>query len=246
MSKAPISKALALITGGTGGIGRAIAAALPLDAYDVIAAARHAPQQPLPPGVAFRACDVSDAAEVRALFAGITSDFGRLDALVCAAGIAGTNSLGARDDDTLWRAIVATNLDGTYHCCKAALPLLPDGSGRIVTIASTLALFGVPDQTAYTAAKHGVLGFTRALALALAPRRIPVNAVCPGWVRTDMAERRFRELGIDASIAAKGTPTGRITEPGEVAGVVRHLLSAAGGDTTGRAIVIDGGAISYV
>ena len=131
------------------------------------------------------------------------------------AGLAGANTLDG--DDALWHAIISANLHGTYYCCKAALPLLPDGSGRIVNIASVLGLRGVPDQTAYCAAKHGVVGFTRALALALAPRGITVNAICPGWVDTDMARQRFAELGITAEAAAAGVPTGHIATPAEVA-----------------------------
>ena len=127
------------------------------------------------------------------------------------AGIAGANRLDG--DDRLWHAIIGSNLHGTYHCCKAVLPQLPDGTGRIVNIASVLGLRGVPDQTAYCAAKHGVIGFTRALALALAPRGITVNALCPGWVDTDMAAQRYAELGITAEQAAAGVPTGRIASP---------------------------------
>ena len=108
--------------------------------------------------------------------------------------------------DSLWHAIIASNLHGTYHCCKAALPKLPDGSGRIVNIASVLGLRGVPDQTAYCAAKHGVVGFTRALALSLAPRGITVNALCPGWVDTDMAAARYAELNAIYKAEADARP----------------------------------------
>jgi NAD(P)-dependent dehydrogenase (short-subunit alcohol dehydrogenase family) len=170
-----MSEHIAVVTGGTRGIGWAIATRLAADGYRVIVAARHAPANSK---FEFRACDVTDVASVRALFAGLT----QVDALVNCAGLAGANAL--EGDDALWHAIIAANLHGTYYCCKAALPLLPDGRGRIVNIASVLGLRGVPDQTAYCAAKHGVVGLTRALALALAPRGITVNAICPGWVDT--------------------------------------------------------------
>ena len=170
-----------------------------------------------------------------ALFAGLQ----RVDVLVNNAGLAGANAL--EGDDALWHAIIASNLHGTYHCCKAALPLLPDGTGRIVNIASVLGLRGVPDQTAYCAAKHGVVGFTRALALALAPRGITVNALCPGWVDTAMARQRFAELGITAEQAGQGVPTGRIATPEEVADAVAWLIRPEAGSITGHALPIDGG-----
>src|SRR5207248_2087725 len=100
---------------------------------------------------------------------------------------------------------------------KHVLPHLPDRDGRIVNIASVLARRGVPDQTAYCAAKHGVLGFTRALAQAAAPRAITVNAVCPGWTRTDMAHGRLQALGMDEAALGRSVPIGRFIEPEEVA-----------------------------
>jgi NAD(P)-dependent dehydrogenase (short-subunit alcohol dehydrogenase family) len=229
---------LALVTGGTRGIGRAIAARLAADGFEVIAAARREPERALPEGVRFAACDVADAAAVAALFAPLD----RVHVLVNNAGLAGANALD--DDDALWHAIVNSNLHGTYHCCKAALGRLPDGEGRIVNIASILGLRGVADQTAYCAAKHGVIGLTRALALALAPRGITVNAVCPGWVATDMAEQRFRELGITAEEAAGGVPTGRISSPEEVAESVAFLVGAGAASITGHALPVDGGVLA--
>ena len=166
------------------GIGRAVADRLAAEDWDVLVLARH----PVATPHRFIACNVVEAEDVRRVFAGLI----RVDALVNCAGIAGANRLDA--DDTLWHAIIGSNLHGTYHTCKAALPLLPDNTGRIINIASVLGLRRVPDQTAYCAAKHGVVGLTRALALAVAPRGITVNALCPGWVATEMAEQRYAEL----------------------------------------------------
>jgi NAD(P)-dependent dehydrogenase (short-subunit alcohol dehydrogenase family) len=224
----------AIVTGGTRGIGRAIADRLAREGWEVTVLARRAVDGPH----RFAACDVGDAAAVRAVFAHLE----RVDALVNCAGMAGANRLDG--DDTLWHAIIGSNLHGTYHCCKAALPLLPDGTGRIVNVASVLGLRGVPDQTAYCAAKHGVIGLTRALALALAPRGITVNALCPGWVDTDMAAQRFDELGITAAQAAAGVPTGRIATAGEVADAVTWLLRPESQGITGHALPIDGGGLA--
>ena len=226
----------AVITGGTRGIGLAVAERLAAEGFHVIAAARTAPEPGFP--FAFRSCDVSDAAQVARLFHGLA----RVDALVCAAGMAGANSL--EGDDALWHAIIGSNLHGAYYCCKAALPLLPDGTGRIVTIASVLGLRGVPDQTAYCAAKHGVVGLTRSLALAVAARGITVNAVCPGWVDTAMARVRFEELGITPEQAAAGVPTGRIATPGEIASAVAWLLRPESRGVTGHALPVEGGSLA--
>ncbi len=224
----------AIVTGGTRGIGLAVADRLAAEDWNVLVLARHI----MTSKHRILACDVADSAAVRTAFAGLD----RVDALVNCAGIAGANRLD--DDDTLWHAIIASNLHGTYHCCKAALPLLPDATGRIVNIASVLGLRGVPDQTAYCAAKHAVVGFTRALALAVAPRGITVNALCPGWVDTDMAARRYAELGITADQAAAGVPTGRVASPAEVADATIWLLRPELRGITGHALPIDGGGLA--
>jgi NAD(P)-dependent dehydrogenase (short-subunit alcohol dehydrogenase family) len=224
----------AVVTGGTRGIGRAVADRLAAEDWDVLVVARSA----VPSPHRFAACDVADPTAVRSVFAGVD----RVDALVNCAGIAGANRLDG--DDVLWHAIVSSNLHGTYHCCKAALPLLPDETGRIVNIASVLGLRGVPDQTAYCAAKHGVVGFTRALAMAVAPRGITVNALCPGWVDTDMAEQRYAELAITAEEAAAQAPTGRVAAAAEIADAVIWLLRPESRGITGHALPIDGGSLT--
>jgi NAD(P)-dependent dehydrogenase (short-subunit alcohol dehydrogenase family) len=225
----------ALVTGGTRGIGRAVADRLAAEGWAVVTVARTAtadnPHE-------FHACDVADPRSVRTIFDRLT----HIDALVNSAGIAGANPLDA--DDAVWHAIIDSNLHGTYHCCKAALPILPDHSGRIVNIASVLGLRGVADQTAYCAAKHAVIGFTKALALALAARRITVNALCPGWVQTPMADRRYQELGITAEQAAATIPIGHVASPAEVADAVLWLLRPESRNLTGAALPIDGGSLA--
>ncbi len=224
----------AVVTGGTRGIGRAAADRLAQEGWEVLVLARGAAPSPH----RFIACDVTDAERVRAVF----GDLDRVDALVNCAGIAGANPLNG--DDALWHAIIGSNLHGTYHCCKAVLPSLPDRTGRIINLASVLGLRGVPDQTAYCAAKHGVVGFTRALALAVAPRGITVNALCPGWVDTDMATQRYAELEISKEQAAAGVPNGRIATAGEVADAIIWLLRPESRGITGHALPIDGGGLA--
>lgn len=225
----------AIITGGTRGIGAAVTTRLRAEGWRAIPVARTAPAVA---DADFVACDVADPVQVRALFARIE----QLDALVNCAGIAGANAL--EDSDALWHAIINSNLHGTYYCCKEAAAKLPDGTGRIVNMASVLGLRGVPDQTAYCAAKHGVVGFTRALALALAGRGITVNALCPGWVDTEMARQRYHELGITADQAAAGVPNGRIATPAEIADAVVWLLRPESRGINGHALPIEGGGLA--
>lgn len=231
---------VAVVTGGARGIGQAISARLAQIGYKVYAASRFEPEEPLPEGVSHAVVDVTDPISVTSFFKALAVRDGRVDVLVNNAGAAGSDRL---DDpsDSLWRHILATNLDGAYACVKAALPLMSARTGCIINIASVLGLKGVPDQPAYVAAKHGLVGLTRALAHALGPNGITVNAICPGWVDTQMAQGRFQTLGITSDEAASSAPTGRITTPSEVAGMVAYLVSKDAANVTGQAIAIDGG-----
>jgi NAD(P)-dependent dehydrogenase (short-subunit alcohol dehydrogenase family) len=232
-----------LVTGGSRGIGLAIVERFRNAGWRVATCARSLDTLDENTADLKLPCDVTDANAVRDAIATIVQEFGRIDALVNNAGAAGSNSLDPDSDDALWHRIIDVNLNGTYYFTKHAYPQIPDG-GRIINIGSLLSHRGVADQTAYSAAKHAVLGFTRAFARHAAARGVTVNAVCPGWVRTDMALARWQELDIDGEQAAAGNPLGRVAEASEVAALVYFLATEEAGSITGQAFNIDGGALA--
>lgn len=233
------TKPVAVVTGGSKGIGAAIVKKFSENGWLVATCARRLCSDS--PAQQFDICDVADPLQVKNWLSNIGSRFGRIDCLINNASIAGSNSLDPNSDDEFWHKIIATNLDGVYYCCKYALSYMNQG-GHIVNIASVLGHIGVSDQSAYCAAKHGVIGFTRSLAKALSSRQIRVNVISPGWVDTDMARQRMEELSVkDSSEILKDVPLGRFVEPSEIAEMVYFLCSNKVNQITGQAIVIDGG-----
>jgi len=222
------------ITGGSRGIGKSMGDLFKHHGWNVASCSINSVTE---------RCDVSDPKDVKAWIAKIVERWKKIDVLINNAGIAGANSLEPGESDDLWNRILDVNLSGAYYVSKAALPYLPDG-GRIINIASVLALKGIHDQTAYCAAKHGIVGFTKALSRYLAPRKITVNAICPGWVRTDMATMRMKELALSEKDAIAAIPLGRIVEPGEVAELALYLASPQAASITGQTLTIDGGALA--
>jgi NAD(P)-dependent dehydrogenase (short-subunit alcohol dehydrogenase family) len=227
-----------VVTGAGTGIGRAIAERLAAEGARLTLLARDESRlRDIVANATTRSVDIRDRDAVLAAFSE------PLDALVANAGIGGPNEAG---DGDRWEDIVATNLFGTYWCARAAESKLADG-GRIVVTSSILARIGVPGYTAYCASKAGLLGLVRALAAELAPRRIQVNAICPGWVNTDMAWQgldEFEGLTRDQAfdVAMQEVPLGRMSEPGEIAGTVAWLLSDDAVGVTGQAIDHNNGA----
>ena len=246
-----------LVTGGGRGIGRAIALAFAERGATVAIAARTLGQlEETASAIRARAAraivlkmDVTDSPSVTHGFAELASQTKRIDVLVNNAGIGGGEPV-QDSDESAWRRIVDTNVVGTYLVTRAALPLMRAG-GRIINVSSVLGRFGVPGYTAYCASKHAVIGFTRALALELAPRAISVNAICPGWVETDMAVEGMT-LGAQAlqttyedfrSRALKAVPIKRIIQPEEVARLVGFLAAPESSAITGQTYNICGGQI---
>jgi NAD(P)-dependent dehydrogenase (short-subunit alcohol dehydrogenase family) len=248
----------ALVTGGGRGIGYAIAERLLREGASVTllgrdAAVLDAAVTALAPlgTVGRQAADVADPASVQRAFAGAARSFGAVHVLVNNAGQARSERF-ERTDAALWEAMLAVNLSGPFHCIQAALPgMLQAGWGRIVNVASTAGLAGYAYVSAYCAAKHGLVGLTRALALETAGKGITVNAVCPGYTDTDIVQDAVRNIvaktGMDADQArarlAQRNPQGRLVQPDEVAHAVAWLCQPAAGAINGQAIPVDGGEI---
>jgi 3-oxoacyl-[acyl-carrier protein] reductase len=238
---------VALVTGGGRGIGRAAALALARAGAEVVvsfnrSAAAAAEVVALVEGLGRRAeavrADVARPEEVESLFGRLRSAFAGLDILVNNAGVTRDSLVGTLEVED-WDRVQEVNLRGPFLCTRAALPLmLPRGRGKIVNLASVAALRPGPGQAGYAAAKGGLVAFTRACAVELAPKGIQVNAVLPGIVVTEMSARLRRRAGEELLAAI---PAGRFGQPEEIASVVLFLASAHADYLTGQAIVVDGG-----
>lgn len=249
---------VAVVTGAGSGIGRAIALRLASRGAAVALLGRTRARLEAVAGEAEGetgafCVDVTDRGAVAAAFRAVVERFGPLHLLVANAGIGGPNPPdpeGGGDDR--WDAIVRTNLDGAYYCMRAfERHLAPPSTWRhAVVISSCVARFGVPGISAYSAAKAGQLGLVRSLAAELAPARVLVNAICPGWVETSMAADRMREIAAEQGRSygevreelLASVPLQRISEPDEVAGLVEFLVSPAGVAFTGQALDPNNGA----
>ncbi|GJJ04871.1 3-hydroxyacyl-CoA dehydrogenase [Duganella rhizosphaerae] len=259
----PLSGKHALVTGGARGIGAACAQALLLRGARVTLAGRDAQAllaavesmsaiaQPLGGAVAMQALDVTDEESVRSGFAAAVACFGRIDILVNNAGQAASAPFG-KTDAALWQRMLDVNLTGTFHCTQAALPgMLEAKWGRIVNVASTAGLVGYRYVSAYVAAKHGVIGLTRALALEVATKGVTVNAVCPGYTETDIVReavanivaRTGRSEDQARAELAAGNPQKRLVQSEEVASAVAWLCLPEAGAMNGQSVAVAGGEV---
>ncbi len=246
----------AVVTGGGQGIGAAIARLLVAQGANVTVLGRkletlQALAAEHPQRIHAATADVADAEQVQSAFASARQRFGPIAILVNNAGQASSAPF-LKTDAALWNQMLAVNLTGTMLCTQAAVPdMLAAKWGRVVNIASTAGLAGYAYVAAYCAAKHGVVGLTRALALEFAKKGITVNAVCPGYTETDivrdsianvMAKTGRTEEQARAEFTA-GNPQGRLVQADEVADTVAWLCGPAASAITGQSIAVCGGEV---
>ena len=233
----------AIVTGGSRGIGFAIAQALIQAGARVVIAGRDVTigeQAAREIGARFIACDVSDRTQAQALIQTAVADLGRIDILINNAAV---HSAARFEDETpeLWNEMYRVNVLGTVYPSQAVVPLMKQqGGGHIVHMASKAGVVGEPGHAAYSASKGAIIALTRAMAIELAPHHIIVNCVCPGPILTDMLRGVFPNAA-DRDQLGREAPLGRIGLPEDVVGATLLLASRDADWITGQAINVDGG-----
>lgn len=248
---------VAIVTGGATGIGKAISLTLAKNGARVAICSRNlsrlnaaaAEFETLKLPLLTLQVDVRQKEQIRNAMKTVMAKWNAIHILVNNAGISGLNMIDD-PDDSKWQAILDTNLTGMYLMTKEVIKNITDHSGgRIINISSVLGKFGVPGYTAYCTTKHGMIGFTRALALEVVSRGITVNTICPGWVDTDMAAQGISESAAFQGItpeefkaqAVAAVPIRRFLEADEIAELVCYIASDRAKGITGQAINICGG-----
>jgi 3-oxoacyl-[acyl-carrier protein] reductase len=240
---------VALVTGGGRGIGAAAVQLFAREGASVVVCDLDAEPAldvagPLGEAALAMACDVTRRADVESAVQRAVEVFGRLDLLVCCAGITRDNLIHKMSDDD-WGAVISTHLTGSFLACQAAQRVMvPQRYGKIILLSSTSAL-GNRGQTNYSTAKAGLQGMARTLAVELGPFNINVNAVAPGFVETRMTEATARRLGVDwdefKRAAMERTPLRRVGQPIDIANVIAFLCSDEAGYVTGQTVYVRGG-----
>lgn len=241
-----------LVVGGGTGIGAAVARRMGADGWDVCVAGRRA--EPLEQvasavgGLAVSA-DITEPSGAGRAVDACLERFGRLDALVISSG-AGAGGTALEQSHERWNEVIGVNLTGPFLLCQAALPALISAQGSIVTVSSLAGLRADPASVAYCTSKAGLIMFTQCVAVDFGPAGVRANCVCPGWVRTAMADAEMdslaaaRAIGRDEaySVAAAHVPARRAAQPEEVAEAVVWLASTAASYVNGAVLTVDGGA----
>jgi 3-oxoacyl-[acyl-carrier protein] reductase len=243
---AELAGQVALVTGGSRGIGKSICERLAADGARVAVVARDQARAEevartlAGEGHSGYACDVADSAAVDALIKQVEQDLGALDIIVNNAGITADNLL-VRIDDAAWQKVMDTNLKGAFNLTRAAARgMMRRRKGRIINITSVVGLTGNAGQANYAASKAGLIGLTKAVAKELASRNVLVNAIAPGFIETEMTAElsEAARTGLLGQIAL-----GKLGKPEDVAGVVRFLSGPDAAYITGQVLVVDGGMV---
>ncbi|MEM6756071.1 MAG: 3-oxoacyl-[acyl-carrier-protein] reductase [Planctomycetota bacterium] len=245
MSDTPEQR-IAVVTGASRGIGRSIALMLAAQGRHVVAVARNAEKLEGVVGeiaaaggkAEARTCDVTDQTSVEGLIEGVASDLGRLDILVNNAGIT-RDMLLLRLSDEEWDDVITTNLRSVFVATRAALrPMMRKKWGRIINVSSVSALVGNAGQSNYAAAKAGVIAFTKSVAKEMGGKNVTANAVCPGFIETDMTDVLPATIKDNVK---QITALGRFGQPEDIGHAVAYLASDGAGYVTGQVLTVDGG-----
>jgi len=239
----------ALVTGGAKGIGLAISHELVALGWNVVVTGRDAAAIDTAvsglasgPGKAIgRVMDVRDRASIDSVIADTRNEFGSLDSLINCAGVIIRNESEVLSEAD-WETVIDTDLSGVFKCSQAAFADLEKAKGAtIVNVGSIAGSVGIAGRAGYTAAKAGLEGLTRTLGLEWADRDIRVNAVAPGWTRTEMVAGGIKDGRLSEAALTSRIPQKRLAEPGEIAKVVLFLMSSDSSYITGQTITVDGG-----
>lgn len=256
----PLSGQAAIVTGSTSGIGRAMAEALAEAGADIvinglgdanaIEAERAALERDHGVRALYHPADMTRPGEIAAMVADTLDQLGRLDILVNNAGVQHVSAVEDFPPEK-WDQIIAINLSSAFHATRAAVPAMKAaGRGRIVNLASVHGLVASPFKSAYVASKHGVVGFTKSVALELAETAITCNAICPGFVKTPLVEgqiadqarvNRMSEEEVVRDIILASQPSKKFIGTDQINGMLLYLVSDAGAGVTGAALTVDGG-----